>query len=80
MNDYGSSLGGFSEREFKKQLLSKSNSYYKTCSAKSLKLLEKYKENIFATEFISDEEAEMLYEIIMRWKDNSDMYYKIFLS
>lgn len=80
MNDYGSSLGGFSEREFEKQLLSKSNSYYKTCSAKSLKLLEKYKENIFATEFISDEEAEMLYEIIMRWKDNSDMYYKIFLS
>lgn len=74
MNDYGSSLGGFSEREFKKQLLSKSNTQYKTCSAKALKLLEKYKENIFATEFVSDEEAEMLYAIIMRWKDNSDMY------
>lgn len=74
MNDYGSSLGGFSEWNSKKQLLSKSNTHYKTCSAKSLKLLEKYKENIFATEFISDEEAEMLYEIIMRWKDNSDMY------
>lgn len=74
MNDYGSSLGGFSEREFKEQLLSKSNTHYKTCLAKSLKLLEKYKENIFATEFISDEEADMLYAIIMRWKDNSDMY------
>lgn len=74
MNDYGSSLGGFSEMELKKQLLSKSNTHYKTCSAKSLKLLEKYKKNIFAIEFISDEEAEMLYEIIMRWKDNSDMY------
>lgn len=77
--DYGENLYGLSEKEFLNQLSEKSNAHYKTCSAKALKLLEKYKENIFATEFISDEEAEMLYGIIMTWKDNSDIY-EIYMS
>lgn len=41
---------------------------------KALKLLKEYKENIFATEFISDEEAEVLYTTIMDWKDSADMF------
>lgn len=37
-------------------------------------LLDKFKENLFAVEFISDEEAEMLYHTILNWKDKSEMY------
>lgn len=74
MMTYNNCLGGLSEKEFLKTITKSSNEYYQTCSTKALKLLEKYKENIFATEFISDEEAEILYATIMRWKDNSDMY------
>ena len=37
-------------------------------------LLDKFKENLFATEFVSDEEAEMLYHTILNWKDKSEMY------
>ena len=41
---------------------------------KASKLLKEYEDNIFATEFISDEEAEMLYATIMDWKDSADMF------
>lgn len=41
---------------------------------KSYYLVEKFKENLFASEFISDEEAEMLYHTIVNWKDKADMY------
>ncbi len=37
-------------------------------------LLNKFKENLFAPEFVSDEEAIMLYHTILNWKDKSEMY------
>lgn len=37
-------------------------------------LLNEFKENLFAGEFVSDEESVMLYHTILNWKDKSDMY------
>ena len=37
-------------------------------------LIDKYKDNLFASEFVSDEEAEMLYHTILNWKEKSEMY------
>lgn len=37
-------------------------------------LLDKFKINLFASEFISDEEAEMLYHTILNWKERADWY------
>ena len=37
-------------------------------------LLDKLKENLFACEFVSDEEAGMLYHTFLNWKDKADMY------
>ena len=41
---------------------------------KAFALIDKYKDNLFATEFVSDEEAEMLYHTILNWKEKSEMY------
>lgn len=37
-------------------------------------LLREYKNNLFAIEFVDDEDAEMLYRTILDWKEKSDMY------
>ena len=37
-------------------------------------LIDEYKDSLFATEFVSDEEAEMLYHTILNWKEKSEMY------
>ena len=41
---------------------------------KSYGLIKEFKENLFASEFISDKEAEMLYHTIINWKEKADMY------
>ena len=41
---------------------------------KAFALIDRYKDNLFATEFVSDEEAEMLYHTILNWKEKSEMY------
>jgi len=41
---------------------------------KSESLINRYKDDLFATEFVSDEEAEILYHTILNWKEKADMY------
>lgn len=41
---------------------------------KAFCLLDKYKDNLFTAELISDEEAEMLYYTILDWKYKADVY------
>lgn len=49
----------------------------KSNTKQSYELLEKFKHNLFATEFVSDEEAEMLFNTIMFWKQHSDAYFNL---
>ena len=49
----------------------------KSNTKKSSELLDKFKLNLFATEFISDEEAEMLFNTIMFWKQHSEAYFNL---
>ena len=39
---------------------------------KAFQLLDKFRENLFAVEFVTDEEAEMLYHTIVSWKNGYD--------
>lgn len=41
---------------------------------KAFALIDEYKDNLFAIELVSDEEAEMLYHTILNWKEKSEMY------
>lgn len=43
---------------------------------KAYELLEKYKENLFAVEFVSDEEAKMLYKTILFWRYFNNAYFE----
>ena len=46
-------------------------------SIKAYELLNKFKENLFATEFVSDEEANMLYHTILFWREHSEAYFDL---
>ena len=46
-------------------------------SIKAYELLNKFKENLFATEFVSDEEASMLYHTILFWREHSEAYFDL---
>lgn len=39
------------------------------------KLLKDLKYNLFTPEFVSDEEAEMLYHTILFWREHSEKYF-----
>ena len=74
IDDY---FGGLTREEYKRR----SEEHFKYLEHlsrvdynKGYYLIEKFKENLFATEFVSDEEAEMLYHTIIYWKDKADMY------
>lgn len=41
---------------------------------KAFTLIDEYKDNLFATEFVPDEEAAMFYYTILNWKEKSEMY------
>ena len=41
---------------------------------KTLELLNKFGDNIFAIEFVSDEDAAILLKTILDWKEKADMY------
>lgn len=42
---------------------------------KASELLKDLKYNLFTPEFVSDEEAEMLYRTIIFWRSNSNAYF-----
>ena len=44
---------------------------------KAYELLNQLKENLFAVEYVSDEEAEMLYNTILFWMHYSDAYFDL---
>jgi len=70
-------FGDFTEKEYVKAT-EEHFEYLKQMSKinydKSESLVNRYKDNLFATEFVSDEEAEMLYHTILNWKEKADMY------
>lgn len=37
-------------------------------------LLNRFKENLFAVEFVDYEEANILYYTFLKWKEKADMY------
>lgn len=47
----------------------------KTDTKKAYELLNKFKENLFAIEFVSDEDAEMLYHTILFWRKHTKLYF-----
>jgi len=74
LDDY---FGDFTEEEYVK-VTKEYFEYLKQMSKidydKSESLINRYKDNLFATEFVSDEEAEILYHTILNWKEKADMY------
>lgn len=44
---------------------------------RAYELLDKFKDNLFASEFVSDEEAEMLLNTILFWKTHSEAYFDL---
>ena len=44
---------------------------------RAYELLYKFKDNLFAVEFVSDEEAEMLLNTILFWKTHSEAYFDL---
>lgn len=77
MVNYEDYFCGMTEEEYEKQ--SEEHIKYleqlnKCNYEKAERLLEKYKDNLFSSVFISDEEAEMLYYTILNWKEKSEIY------
>ena len=44
---------------------------------KASELLKDLKYNLFTPEFVSDEEAEMLYHTILFWRNHSNAYFDL---
>lgn len=44
---------------------------------RAYELLDKFKDNLFTVEFVSDEEAEMLLNTILFWKTHSEAYFDL---
>ena len=49
-------------------------------TGRASELLKDFKDNLFASEFVSDEEAEMLYFTILHWKLHSELYFDLLES
>lgn len=77
MLNYEDYFGGLSREEYEKETeehFKYIDHIYKCDHERAEYLLDKFKTNLFAREFVSDEEAEMLYHTILNWKDKSEMY------
>ena len=77
MTDYDDYFGGLTQEEYEKETEEHFKFIDHICKCdydKAFALIDKYKDNLFATEFVSDEEAEMLYHTILNWKEKSEMY------
>lgn len=44
---------------------------------KAYELLNEFKDNLFACEFVTDEEAEMLYYTVLFWYEYSEKYFDL---
>ena len=76
--NYDDYFGGMTEEQYQKE--TKEHFDYlehlsKVNDEEAYFLLNKYKSNLFACEFVSDKEAEMLYYTILWWRDMCDTYY-----
>ena len=49
----------------------------KTNTERASELLKELKYNLFTPEFVSDEEAEMLYHTILFWRHHSNAYFNL---
>ena len=77
MIDYDDYFGGLTREEYEKETEEHFKFIDHICKCdydKAFTLIDKYKDNLFASEFVSDEEAEMLYHTILNWKEKSEMY------
>ena len=77
MIDYDDYFGGLTREEYEKEAEEHFKFIDHICKCdydKAFTLIDKYKDNLFASEFVSDEEAEMLYHTILNWKEKSEMY------
>jgi hypothetical protein len=77
MLDYDDYFGGLTEEEYREEMkehFAFLDHISKCDDEQAFYLLDKFKENLFATEFVSDEDSEMLYHTIISWKDGYDAY------
>ena len=77
MIDCDDYFGGLTREEYEKETEEHFKFIDHICKCdydKAFTLINKYKDNLFASEFVSDEEAEMLYHTILNWKARSEMY------
>ena len=77
MIHYDDYFGGLTREEYEKETEEHFKFIDHICKCdydKAFALIDRYKDNLFATEFVSDEEAEMLYHTILNWKEKSEMY------
>lgn len=75
-DDYDDWLGGSAEyyEEQSKEHFKWLKHISKCNDEKAYYLLNKFKENLFACEFVDDEEAEMLYHTFISWKEQVDNF------
>ena len=77
MIDCDDYFGGLTREEYEKETEEHFKFIDHICKCdydKAFSLSDNYKDNLFASEFVSDEEAEMLYHTILNWKEKSEMY------
>ena len=77
MTEFDDYFGGLSREEYEKETEEHFKYIEHICKCnyeEAERLIEKYKENLFSSVFVSDEEAEMLYHTILNWRDKSEMY------
>lgn len=77
MIDYDGYFSGLTPDEYEKETEEHFKYLEHICKCNdefSIALLDKFKDNIFASEFVSYEEAELLYHTILNWKEKADMY------
>lgn len=77
MIDYDDYYGGLTREEYEELMEEHFKFIRHICMCdyeKSVLLLDKFKEKLFNSELVSDEEAEMLYHTFLNWKDKTDMY------
>lgn len=71
MIDYDDYFGGMTPEKYEKETEERFKYVQHICASH---LLDEYKINIFAPEFVSDEESEMLYYTILDWKEKYEIY------
>lgn len=77
MIDCDDYFGGLTEEEYEdesKKHLEYLEHLQKVDYEQAYRLVDKFKDSLFATESVDSKEADMLYHTILNWKDKSDMY------